>query len=1635
MKERENFTQRLRRALALTLTFVIVFSMMPAWVANATEADEPTPVADENGKIKIGFQEAGTEVMDACDVEVSYIQEDETKTLDKLVDEDTGACSFQMEMTDPATEYTIKLTPSEGYGIASIVDVNQDSKDITLEYDKNEDGTYSTTYVYSDEQQFLDLKVELKKTQITLNATTEGERTFSGGDVNVYKIEGKSKVNCTPNGSSDGTNTYHAKIGETYSIEIEPKVEQGYEIVTGNIPNEFVLDEDTGIYSKTFSCTVDSLAYECNVAYTLRNVKLNLEIGEHGGVQINGSNYNGSTEVNCKYGTSFDDVRIIAEAGYTVKSAILGEDELEIQRESDTVAKISIPSRKEEQELYVEFEQVKVEDVSELPEDIELVFSNEADVRSKNVSGDEITYVITKGNTVTVKSVSGKKINFNKESIHIYDFYNVFNYELEKKIKKEKTLDYIWELSPTSMWEQTGYKLDKPITFIFDTVSPTVVLQENGTQVDSGYSTWLSGNESNLSITGSITDQGTEGSKYKAGVDRVVWSTTALDENEILTENTNVVKVAKDGDFTISLSQTPQENTTYYLYGIDKASNISAEVVRTYLVDKGAPTVTDIKTTELVEKRGIYYTRNEKVSFTVTAADTDAGVKSITIYQDGVEKETQNVDNYNSATFTITLSDTADNMITASATDSVGNTTAETDFGKFSNGAVIIRDTSVPEMNLNLAGFYSNTNEDGRTTYYENKDENLTLTVGQKKSGLNSVQVMINGVSLTEDVNGKSFVQANADYKNAAKKKTTTDSFVISTSEVAALADGDYEIIITASSNVSADEVFTQTYYLHKENQAPVISGYNVPGASAEAVSTTDSYGYFSNTSVAAELSLSDGATGAGIETVSYHFVDQDGKAGSDTELELNKRPGEDVVVQIPVAPDFKGYVYVKTTDHLGNTTTDYYTTTGIITEKAESHADKASVDLSAAATGTKDTNGNNLYAGDTAVAVTVADTYSGIKSIEWSVNAPFDTANNRSGAVTIDNNGAVSDAAWSVGARDKNLVTQMTYSIPITNNSNNITVWVKLTDRAGNTTEKSMILSIDKSAPVISLGYNEVTPDETYNSIYKDTRVATVMVKERSFDAGAVAWNITSTHGSTAQVSGWTEIPDAANPDNNTYVATVTFAADDDYSFAMNYTDRAGNAGSSFGTQTFTIDQTIPTIEVTMDGQPNNSNYFAAGRTATVKVTEHNFDSNRIVVRGTATDNGNTTTFPVTSGWTTDGDVHTATISFDTDGVYAFTVDGIDEAGNVAEQNATSEFVVDLTEPTIEISGVEDFSANNDVVAPVIQFSDTNYNEGGAKIELVGANHGVVEANGAYSSSKNGQVFTFADFSHEQDVDDIYTLTATEIDFAGNETSQSITFSVNRFGSVYVFDHSLKEIEGTYIKEPIDVVLTETNVDSLSMDSIKVTVSENGAPKDLSEGADYTVATTGGSGSWSQYTYTIDKSVFQGDGSYLVTLYSVDNAGNVNENINESKKAEIDFGVDGTAPVIVPINIEDGESYNAQVYNATASVVDNLVLQDVNVTLDGKEIACTQEGDDINFEIPEASSRQEVVITARDAAGNEMQCEVANFLVSTNTFVRVMNNTPVVAAVAGGVVAVGGGAGAFIGFRKKKVIRIKRKK
>ena len=678
-------------------------------------------------------------------------------------------------------------------------------------------------------------------------------------------------------------------------------------------------------------------------------------------------------------------------------------------------------------------------------------------------------------------------------------------------------------------------------------------------------------------------------------------------------------------------------------------------------------------------------------------------------------------------------------------------------------------------------------------------------------------------------------------------------------------------------------------------------------------------------------------------------------------------------------------------------------------------------------------------------VTITVTDTYSGIESVEWSVVAPFDVGNNQSEKIVVDNNGVlqkaepgkdgviyVPDSSWTVvgDGRDRNLVTKMEKTIDVTNNSNNIVVKVTMTDRAGNTTEKKISFSNDTTQPVIEVTYDkDVVPDAKYTNFFKDARTATVTIKERNFNEEGVKYNIESTDGVIPVLSQWTkqDVEEGQNPDGTVYTATITYEADGDYTFKIECTDQAGNKAKSFEPHTFTIDRTLPTVSVTYDNMSAlNGNYFRADRTATITIVEHNFDPARVQVDGKAADNGAAVAFPAISAWTNNGDVHTATIHYGADARYTFDIAFADMAGNSIADYTPEEFYVDKTAPTLEIGGVADRSANNGTVAPFIKFTDINYNPNAITYTLVGVNNGTVTYDSSLADVANGQTVTFADFERVQQVDDIYTLTATMTDMAGNETTASITFSANRFGSVYELSAMQKQ-NGKYLQTEEDIVFTEVNVDTLKSGETKIKLTKNGTPRDLVEGKDYTIAVSGGNGQWSQYVYTISKSLFTDDGRYSISVYSVDAAGNINENIDETKNAEISFGIDKTKPVIVPIDFESNTQYPVEVKTVSVEIKDNLVLEGVKIYLNGAEIQYTNDGETYTFDIPEMNEKQNVRIVAVDAAGNEYELSVEDFLVSTNVFVRWYNNTPLFVGSIVGIAVVCGFLIIVMLKRKKK--------
>ena len=1175
------------------------------------------------------------------------------------------------------------------------------------------------------------------------------------------------------------------------------------------------------------------------------------------------------------------------------------------------------------------------------------------------------------------------------------------------------------------------------------TDKPTVEFTTSSAKYTQDGKLWYDGN---TVVTVKVSDE-----ESKAGIYSVSIKLNGVElEKDINNKDINALFYKNHTDaetFEINTSQNPVDGeNTIEVSVINNAGMKSETATQKVYIDTKKPQVSNFEIKkvhgDVVSKVinfltfGIFC--NDQVEITVTATDEAAtsGIKEITLYADSEKIATVPVNSDGKSTFVIPTDEIVgenkvfDKVISATATDNVGNVTERkvqpTEVNSNIKSSSLMIETVKPIVSVTApeSATNKNTATADNNDWYKS-DIDFTITAKDEDSGIGSVMVKINDQDILTDKNGKAI---NEDFAKR-EAKTTEEKFVVNTNQAVVKDDGSYILTVVVIDNAgNVCDTFTKTVY--KDVESPVITGFKFNAEDYKEGSETDTtvevtdYGFYFTKDTSVTVSAKDDGPSAGIKSITYYTVDIDSGKSEEITEPVNSN-GE---ITFTVKASFKGQIYAKATDNVLNTATDFVNPNSAIVEDDEKHGKENHIEFAKEQAKYKTSNGSDLYAENVSVEITVTDTYSGIRSIEWSVEAPYNTDNDQSGSVTVANDRSMTgDGNWTQTRTEANLVYVMKKTIIVNNNSNDIVVNVKMTDRAGNTSEEKIIFSIDKTAPVIEVTYDNNTPDETYTDFFKADRKATVKITERNFNKDDVVYKITNTDGTIPSLSDWTEHKDTVNPDATYYTAEILYHADGDYTFDISYADLAKNKAADFAQHKFTIDQTMPTVSVAYDNMSAlNGNYYKADRVATITIVEHNFDAARVTVIGTATDNGATVAFPVTSAWNDNGDTHTATIHYASDAKYSFDIEFNDKAGNSIADYTPEEFYVDKTAPTLEISGVADKSANNGTVAPVITFTDTNYNGNAISYTLTGVSNGKVNYSSSISDIANGQRVTFADFEKIQKVDDIYILTATLTDMAGNETTKTITFSANRFGSVYDLA-TLEKIIGKYLQNEEDVVFTETNVDSLKKGETKIKLTKNGTPKDLVEGTDYTVTETGGNGQWSQYKYTINKALFTDDGRYSISVYSVDAAGNINENIDETKKAEISFGVDKTKPVIVPIDFESDTQYPVEVKTVSVEIKDNLVLEGVKIYLNGSEIKYNNEGETYTFDIPEKNEKQNVRIVAVDAAGNEYELLVENFLVSTNLFVRWFNNTSLFIGSIAGVVILCGAIVLLVMFKRKK--------
>ncbi len=1087
-------------------------------------------------------------------------------------------------------------------------------------------------------------------------------------------------------------------------------------------------------------------------------------------------------------------------------------------------------------------------------------------------------------------------------------------------------------------------------------------------------------------------------------------------------------KLIKEFNGIIEVNKNNSNNVNIYVKAIDQAGNV-LETSQDLMIDTTEPeiivsydnnaAVNDKYFNQKREMTIVYRERNfdeNKATFSVTVGDktkndvtfdqlSDFGIRYEKIEDTQGDIPKENRDDKREIIYKLIFEFDNDYKIKPFCTDLAGNENKEIDTGNSVAPYEFTIDKISPVLSVKyyIEGSEVELSAEEESRLYTQKAVKAVVSVEEHNFGFKDTfsenPKQMNLVVDAKDDLEDQRVDTKA-YANEANEKTKWDRKLdIYTKSFDFTLDANYSFKISYK-DLAGNEAVYEPHYFTVDDTKP-------EGAVTYETNTSKetwwnifvdliTFNRFSFKSVSVSFDSKD--TTAGVARMEYHKAYE-----PMTKDVVEKLPASDWTAEntFSVEPNEQFVPYLKVTDKAGNV--EYFSSEFAVV--ADNIAAGPEIEITAA------DPAHGIHKGNVPFHISVTDptvgnTYAGLAEVYYEVR--------KDGAVTQSGNyNAEFQPAYK---RVKNLEKDETVNAEL-NNSNDVEIYVKAVDNAGNMSEVTKDLKIDITVPTIQVTYDLNNP--LNGKYYKDIRTATVVVTERNFDESAVRFNITNTDGTQPSIGGWSHSADSLVSDHATHTCQVTFAADGDYTFTLNTTDLAGNDSNYTQVDEFTIDRTIPTIQVSYD---NNSaetpGYYNANRTATITVNEHNFNAAEVNTQITAALQGSGVGIPSIGGWSSVGDIHTTSVTFSADADYTFDVDYTDLAGNAAADYAQDSFTVDKTKPEIEFFDIENESANNGIVAPGIKYSDVNYTEGGVDITITGVKHKTEEMNGNRTPIANGESIKMNDFEYTKESDDIYTMTAVIRDKAGNETKEEIRFSVNRFGSNYIFSElTEKLLEDIYTNREQELVVTEINVDTLVFNGISYGL--DGTKKELTQGKDYNVKQSGGEGSWKEYTYTIKKENFEKEGRYSVTIDSEDKA--TNKTNNKVKECNIDFVIDKTAPTVVITGIEE-TSYREDARDMTVNVSDNTAVKSVEVMIDGKSAAVYDQaeiekaGGKIDYTIESARTPQSIEAVAIDMAKNKTVSEAHEVLVTSNLLVQYVNNTPLVVGSIIVVVLIAGG-------------------
>lgn len=1099
---------------------------------------------------------------------------------------------------------------------------------------------------------------------------------------------------------------------------------------------------------------------------------------------------------------------------------------------------------------------------------------------------------------------------------------------------------------------------------------------------------------------------------------------------------------------------TAEQNTKPEFYVIDNAGNKSKVQTTEIKIDKTKPVI-EKKSVEIVDEAGnsVSMTRlkwciihNKDIKIRVQAnrvadyapqnvdADSASGVysvKLITSKENSYEIKTKDL-NGDYYEFTVPsellAAEVLHEKIRFVVTDNAANESEEyklKDLTKnMSNSDDILIDQIAPQISdITLSDpnykkgndFWYKTPNVTASAYFED-----TAKKGKTASGLESIQISA--------LNSKT---AESDKDWGIKNRT----YSVTSNRSDLKADGTIDFEATAK-DLAGNEADKKRATVYVDTVAPVVNKISVNGVEVSNNGGKYAVEAFGNSARRVEISASDisgDKSGiSGLKSITYILYDENGK---EIRKETVNVSGNSASISFDISSNFKGHIKAFATDNVKNEGAKIESRF-VVVENSSKHNETSSINIKLPQTSKKDSSGNNLYNNDIDVQFSVSDSYSGVKSVSYTIK-------DRNGENTV----TVGD--MSVDKSDENINTELSKTIKVGNNENDIKLTVTIEDNAGNKSSKDVTFSIDKTAPTIEVTFDNNNRNRNYSDseYYKADRTATVTITERNFNEADVKATIAGLSSGNPTISSFTTVA-GSTPDQTKHVAKITFSKDADYTMSIDFTDMAGNRASQYKSNKFTIDKTKPVIsEIKLSPSPSNSKYFNEDVTVSVTVNEHNFDSS--LVKFTSI-KGTLPKIPK-SDWKDDGDKHTVSFKLKAEDIYSFRVGMTDKAVNAAADKTQSEIVLDKTKPGVEISGVKDKKAygynDKDKVAPVFTFSDTNIDPENVsyKIYKIGQDGSKTDVTSKFdntkSNVKNGAMtVSFNEFKSTSDVDGLYTIEVSSKDLAGNESSDTKVFSVNRYGSSFVIDDSMKDLIHSYISKGEDVKVKIINVNKISDENTTVTVTYNGTNITLKAGTDYTFSTISEfDDGWCEYEVTINKSVFEKDGSYSVKVTAVDEANNTSTNtddahVSSDEAPKIDFYVDTTKPEVTITGAEKDAVYKEVTKQITVTVEDANIdadnLADVlDIQVNGEAVTNYEAEDDagtVTAKFIVKGDKITIKASAVDKAGNKSDVEELSFRLNANWLLRLYSNKPLFYSILAAILLAVAGVIIII-IRKKK--------